>query len=423
MKIKISRNQINLVLRVAPLLLAISFLRPTVLGSTYTTIGLVISISTFIFFFLQDQHPSLSRSNILIMVFGALLFIFLFFQGLLTNSFQPDFVIKSTIANILIIVIFGYFLSYRLVNKAFFKALIILWAFLGFSTVITIFFSQIISLNSLYLFQIPIKDVNTAGAVYGTADLTGNIYLPFSLYYKHFSSGFVTLHRFMIMFREPGIAQAFLIWGIVYALHHQYPRWTIIGLTCGVVTTFSTSGISLLIATSLLWFFSQTRIDLYIKTLAIILSFVFSPIVLIFTPYVGLIDKIQTHGVSIEIRLMQISEGLITAFNHPLGVGYYSQPGTGINLLSTIGQIGLVGFILSLIVYIVPLISSKTDRAAYLIAIFPIFTTLLIAQPIFDAPLVYIMLFAIFPNRPHTKLVDKKNISQPLRKQDAASPD
>lgn len=411
--IRNGRIRIEVVLKVILLLLASLFLRPTVLGSTYTSVGLTLSIVTLFYTFYRSRHLILPRQNILIILSGSLLFIFLFFQGMLSNSLQPDFVIRSTTANLLVIVIFGYCLSNRSVNETFFKGLVLFWAILGFSSLITIIAAQIVSLDSLYLFQIPIKGVNTAGATYGTADLTGNVYLPFSLYYKYFTSGIVTLYRFMIFFREPGIAQAFLIWGIIYALHYRYPRKIIIGLIIGVLTTFSTSGAFLLFATLLLWYFAQVKVHFYIKMLAIVLSFAFSPVVLIFTPYVGLVDKIQTHGISIETRLTQISDGLITAFNYPFGLGYYSQPGTGINLLSVIGQIGLIGFFLALAVYVIPLLSSKTNRSAYLIAIFPIFATMLVAQPIFDAPLVYIILFALFPTDFNTKLgiteIERKN--------------
>ena len=403
----------KLSLGITLLILASLFLRPTVLGSTYTSVGLILSITAFFFFFFQNRHISVSRNNVLTISFGTFLFIFLFFQGMLTNSLQQDFVVKSVVANILIIVTFGYCLSNRWVNNSFFKVLIILWSFLGVSSLVTIIVSQVTSLESLFLLQVPIKGVNIAGSTYGTPDITGNIYLPFSLYYKHFSSGIVTLHRFMIIFREPGIAQAFLIWGIVYAFHRNYPKWIVFGLVCGVLTTFSTSGASLLIITLILWYFSKTKFDPYVKFLAIIFSFVLSPIVLFYTPYVGLIDKIQTHGISIETRLMQITNGFTTASNYPFGLGYYSQPGTGINLLSVTGQIGLIGFILVLIVFIAPLLSPRINRTAYAIAIFPIFTTMLVAQPIFDAPFVYIILFAIFPKF-KKKLHDLHNQAIPL---------
>ena len=90
--------------------------------------------------------------------------------------------------------------------------------------------------------------------------------------------------------------------------------------------------------------------------------------------------------------------------DNPFGTGLYDVgindvELSGINLLAASSKIGIIGLVLVLMVYILPMLGYHAKKN-YLIGITPILITLLYAQPIFDSPLIYALLMANYTYTP-----------------------
>ena len=113
-------------------------------------------------------------------------------------------------------------------------------------------------------------------------------------------------------------------------------------------------------------------------------------------PFIGIHDKSNTHGISLDDRSDNISYA-IENLNF-FGDGMYSsnEQHSGINLISMSDEIGLFALILIIVLYFSPLLVKKQDNVYYFISFVPIALTSILAQPLLDAPLVYLFLFVTF---------------------------
>lgn len=371
-------------------------LRPTLFGGSTTAYGLMavtFALSIYLLAQLRARPFVLSRLNASVMVSSYLLWGYLGSQALFMGSTNVDYAIKATIAHLVAITVFALALSAPLANRAFFRSFVYLLALLGLSAMVTTALSLIVPLNLLYLFHLNIEDYRYAG----------DVFFPFSVKYSNFTSSGFVFSRFLGVFREPGIAQAFFAWSLVYAWAHRMPIWLSVGLIGGTVLTLSTGGIVTVLLISGLWLMMKRRARFTLRSIFLYLfAFVMLciiPIAFLYAPYIGLITKSETHLESITDRTTNAVDGIEDAIRNPLGSGFYSRTteGSAISLLAATGQIGVLGLLLALLVFFSPsfVLKRKTRRIA-LVAVTPLVLTSLFAQPILDAPLVYLLLFADF---------------------------
>lgn len=396
-------------LKIGFLLLSMLFLRPFLLGEEYTTLGLIIlSIASFLHFIelkLEKRDLSITLSNIKILTLYQILWLYLFLHSIIQNKYHPDFVTKAFLTHIFTFIIMCFILSDEKSNKNFFKSMILLFAGTGVSYILTYLLGLLLGIDKLLLFQFTVSTYN----------VPKEVYFPFTVIYGYITLDFIDLPRLTGFLREPGIFQSFLIWGIFSAkyfnLNNKYIKFA---LLLSLIFTFSTAGIALLLFT----LFTKFIIDK--KYTFGVISFLSTLIIGLYAPVIGIANKLKTHGASISDRTNSMVNGLNSFLENPFGVGLYNTDikHAGINLISSLHLIGIFGFILILLVYLSPLISS-IPRKDYIIVYLPIILTSMFSQPLIDAPVIYVLLLAKYRtinilNIPKNLINRKENI--PIKK-------
>lgn len=379
--------------KITSLLLGMFLVRPSALGEQFTSLGIImvlfaLGIHLLEYLKVRENHfITLKNFNVLIMT--ILLWVYLLVHALIVGSNHFDFVLKATMTHLIIILTCVVILSHEKSNKVFFKSLIKILLFFSFSYSITFVLSMVLGLgfDRLLLLSIPIEGYETSG----------NVYFPFTQLYGFMSIGSINLPRGLGFFRESGIFQAFLIWAYFnlkqYNLNSKKNKFLLI---IGIFGTFSTAGIAVFFAVYAIKLFLNKRKILSLGLVSIGLYGLF------YAPYIGIKSKSITHATSITDRSYATLNGLTKLADNPIGTGLYNTEffdvtNSGINLLAMSYTIGIIGFILVLAVYFSPLVGYPYKKN-YLIGAMPFFITLLISQPILDAPFIYVMLLANYHN-------------------------
>jgi hypothetical protein len=297
----------------------------------------------------------------------------------------------------------GAAFSNRAVHDAFFSSFRWYLALNGLSFAITVLIAIFLTLSPIYLTTIGL----------GRYDLEsyGDVYFPFTISYGYRDYFGVTVPRLGAGFRESGIAQAFFACSIISIprLRSLKEFLLLVLLLIGGLATQSTTGVALV---AIAFCVRIARLEAVGKVSRVGLVIAMSVIgfaaieTAINDETVGFAAKEDTE--SYFDRRDQTQQGLEFFFKHPMGQGAYSPDSpTGINLIASLGAIGIFGAILICLNGVFAIICSF-DRVAKAFFILPIFLTALTSQPLLDAPLVYVLYgFLAFPsvNRP-SKAID-----------------
>jgi hypothetical protein len=383
-------------IKVALLIAAAFLIRPTALGEEYTILGLglgAVALSIHGLDSLLHGKSRINKKSSIVMVMVFVLWIYLVLQSLALQSQGSEYVIRSAAANMITILVYGLVLGDIRTNRVFFRGLVVVLSLLSASILITYLLMLVVPLTLLQIGTISVETYTE-----GQFINYGDIYLPLSMSYGFYPFGGVEVPRFTGFLREPGILQAFLLWAAVYVLNERLPRVLLLPLLLGVVASLSTAGITLLPATLFLWIVSKAHISKISKAAMVSAGGTIALLALVYAPGVGILDKNETHGDSFEGRVDATVTGLQLMLEHLMGIGLYSGTlieNAGINLLAATGQIGVLGFALAAMIFVAPIVSSS-NPGSYMVAIFPVFVTSLVSQPLVDAPLVYVLLLATF---------------------------
>jgi hypothetical protein len=360
-------------------------LRPAVFGQRWTEAGLILLLVAFALHLLEIRgRPQLTRQVTIVVLFGAALWLFLLGQAVLNQVEHLGWAIKAVIAHLVVIPIAGLMLSHGPTNRRFFRGFILVMLVPVVSYWITCALSLLVPIDRLFLFRID----------QGYSGNAGDTYLPLTPVYGFVSS--FRIPRLLGWFRESGIFQAFLLWAYVSLPSFDLDRrWIRLLLLLGVVACLSTAGAVLLLLTVALVYLISARHRRSRRLAVTALLVVATTVVALYAPVVGLRAKSAAMPRSITDRVESTRYGLDMLAHHPLGVGIYdaSPPMAGINLIASIFFIGVIGFVLVLLTWFAPALAAPDPRR-YLIAAMPLFLTSLLAQPLLDAPLMYIMLMA-----------------------------
>jgi len=383
------------------LIIATFMMRPTALGQKLSSISLCISILTLIIYILLGNNSHrffIKNNNKNATLFCSIIFWFYCgIQSLIMNSSNIEFSLKAIIINLAILIVFYIILSCDIINYYFFKTLIIILALFSISYYITFIFSFIVGLDKIHIFNINIEGYPTSGLVY----------FPFTIEYNKTLVNGVTVIRALTFFREAGIAQMFYLWGIfISGIYFNKKKIIKLILFLGMISCFSTTGFIIFIIVYLINIF--LNINKYklksVIAMAVIVIFTF---IFMNTNGISIKDKALE---SITDRTYAITQGINLLVENPLfGIGYYNgDTGTnmGINFISSLYMIGLVGGILYLSIFIVTFIKT-TNKKVFILSILPILITLLFTQPLIDSPLIYIMLLANYDINIKSKIKEK----------------
>ena len=366
--------------------ISVLLMRPSLLGEEFSSVVipvLLLALFVKVIFRNKESKVSFERSHIIILVTFLLIWIYLLANSVLNNAYHFDYTIKAFILHVSIIIIFSFLLSEEEINKLFFKVIVYVLSFFGIS-----------SLISILLIEFSSADIIIAEV------LDYEVLLPFSVKYGVYTVPNIhVFHRFMAFFREPGIAQAFYAWAVVYCIYFRFHKLILFGLISGLILTLSTFGILSIFIIFWLMYFLKRNQPIVSKIYRVFISLVLISglySALYYMPYIGIEAKSATHGVSIDDRYENIFFA-VENLNF-FGNGMYSsnEKHSGINLISMLDEIGLFAFICIVLLYFSPLLFKKQDNLFYFISFVPIALTSIFAQPLLDAPLVYLFLFATF---------------------------
>lgn len=398
-------------LKIIMLLISAYLIRPTAFGQQYTTIGIAVSVVALVLHLVDVKRRGdkiiIPPQNAAVMFLVTMLFTLLSLHTQIVGSFtNPDFVLKALIAHIVVIISFGIVLSENKSKYRFFRSFAQTLLFFISSYYITLLLSIFIPFESLKIYSLPVA---------GYEGSTGDTYFPFTVLYTFFGTGQgeqLLLPRLLGLFRESGILQMFIICVLFNLKAINLDRWWVKTLLfLGIIASFSTAGVAIFFGTLLLKFV----LDKKFVTALIIL--VITYLAVMYTPYIGIEAKSDTHGASLSDRSFAIERTIAQLEEAPFGTGLYNSTvkNSGINLLAVSATIGIQGFLLVIITYFVPMIYTD-NRKQYILATAPIILTSLTSQPILDAPLVYIMFMApttlIYPVTRMVKVKKQKRINQ-----------
>jgi len=356
---------------------------------------------------LKRTDRATAARNLAIASIVCVLWVYLSIHSFAMDARRPESVVKALISIPFLVFAFAFLLSRQDLNRVFFRGLVWLFVLFTISYFITLALLLFVPLDSLFIFQ--------TDKLYG--DKWGGIYFPFTTAYGVFSFYGVKFFRSLGPFREAGIFQAFLVWAFFASPYIDMDRrWIKAVLVAGIFSTLSTAGMAIFFATLALKtvFISNDARSLkriLVSAVFTLITFAVGLLAFLYLPVLGLLEKMDKAQASIDDRVGNTVLGLYGFFDNPLGIGMYnaSQENMGINLLSALYMIGLPGLLLLVFLAVVSVITIRknSEKAVFMISMFPFAITGIFSQPFLESPLVFIMLFQVLAIRAvqDTKLI------------------
>lgn len=275
---------------------------------------------------------------------------------------EKEHFIISTLIKVLVLITAGYLVS------------LVLGTVVGWSTI------KIAELDYDYFYKAP-------------------VYIPFTVAYGSGHIGGFEFWRMLGIGRESGIMQCLYTWAYFSAdKYFADTRKIKLMLMIGVVACLSTTGIVL--------FFSILIINQLTKSLKRVFSLQTVGIILVVVVAAVFLMSDSTFGLTFRLEKSFTDRSIAMAYglenlkqNLLFGIGFMKDSGSTVqsevNLIASLGNIGLVGGILFLLVYITGLVISE-DKRQYISANGSFFLTAIIAQPLYFSPLMYLFLFTSY---------------------------
>lgn len=381
-----------------PLVLNTFLMRPAALGQQYVSVAMILAV-VLVGGYLAARlntgrviRPTTRRDIVFVVLVVTVYWVYEFPLGITQGSDDINLA-KDFLSSFIIAFSYAAFLIEERANETFFRIFTTVVGLLGWSSIVTFSLSQIVDLDHLFLFPVNVKgyDAAVTAATGGDQEMTGAVYFPFSMLYSVYTSGTLELNRYSNFFREAGIYQAVSIFCFAYERFTRRSKFISIGLIAGAVASLSTLGLVLLPVTAGLVYVSRRRVSI-VRLVLLGFFTVVAAVALIFTPAVGLADKLDTHGTSVTDRSDAINRGIEAIVTNPLGTGLFSerQAGDSICLVAAIAAIGVVGFALQAVLLcgIRPGASAINPKVVVCI---PLLVTALFSQPIAGSGMTYVL--------------------------------
>ncbi len=391
--------------QVMVLLAASLMLRPTIFGQNFSIYAVPLFIIAFLLEGLKGGDPKIkiwyNRKLVAVYAIVVVLWVFLLLQATANWGYHYNFVIKAFFINIFPITICFVLLSNSRISYLYFRWFLILLAIPAASYIITVIAVQFITPESLRYFQISIEGYSHTNS--------GSILLPITPVYSFITVNGYSLLRFQDLFRESGIAQAFLAWGFIVARNLFVRRWAVrtirLLMLIGIIGTLSTIGLALIPIIIMLSIILDSKImrdERRRFTLTKTLKISIIGIITILAIGVGLLGVQNIPGIGLEhkidsvsgeTRLVSTQIGLKKFLKNPIGVGLYNahRKNASINLIAVLSEIGIFGVFLYLLVFFIAIYYDE-NPSLIMAALIPILATSITSQPLVDAPLLYITL-------------------------------
>lgn len=364
--------------------LCIISLRPSIIGENYGPfVLLLITCMIFLQILIRNNAMiNINTNSILLSIFFAIFFIYVGFQSIFTaTNFRP--VLSSIVSNVILFTIFLILTTDKKFILVFNKTLIITLVILVFSSIITYF---------MFYFESELSILKVQTHQGGFKEGYAALYFPFSIMGANaFNFNFLSFERSFGIFREPGIYQMFLIYAYflisLHIIEFRFNKFFIIMLIIGLISTFSMAGILTFI---ILVFIRHIMTKFTFKK--VFLSVILIIVIIYSYDFLYRLVENRINSESAYNRfgtLQQIFK--MRAISFLFGRGYFQDLSniSTVNLLGSFASIGLIGFILYSLIWIAALFNFRMYK---LILLAPFFMTLLLAQPIYTDPIIFLML-------------------------------
>jgi hypothetical protein len=388
---------------VGMLLFSLCLTRPSLFGQDYNYLGGLGIVCTTLAFLLtrSGARVVVGRSSPELNIAVALLVFWSYAFGLTIffGSANLPFLFKASAAGFSVPVCFLLLSANSNVIDKTFSLFARLNSVLGYSIAITYCLLPIVGYASLRLLTYSIggyDDGDTGG--------NGDVLFPFSVVYGNLIE--YGIYRFCGIYRESGIAQAFFVWSFIYLLYSRAKPLWIIGSLLGALLCGATAVVFSFAAAAVIHFGSGSlKRPRELLTLVVLLTGL--TLLLLFFPGLGLVDKAVTHETSLTDRqdamTMALSGGDFWRLLFGHGLFYETTKiveNIGINAISGIFHIGLIGFTLYVATFFVGVFGTRSYRDAcrYLTLMSPFLVTSLFFQPVIDSPLFMAVLFSYPPS-------------------------
>jgi hypothetical protein len=385
------------------LVLNVFLMRPAALGQSLSWIAMVVSVVLVGAYLILNRgkqrftHPQLRMEMLGLCILVAAYWVYIGPISALFGRSNLEYTIRELVTTVAIVIPYAIFLVDAKANRTFFRQLCTLISLLGISSLVTVALSFWLgSRDPLFLFTLNVKGY-TDNSLDSTAAV-GAVYFPLSMLYTDFVSGAVSLDRYCAFFREAGIYQAVACFFFVYEAFTRRSWFVILGLLSGIILAFSSLGIVLLATTiGLIYLFDSQRLHAGRAVVAVIFISLAYPLAM-YTPFIGLEDKLDTHSTSVSDRSEAIDRGIDAVSRNPVGYGLFSSTGEndGICLISSLGAIGIFGFLCQFLILSGWRPGSR-ERWRKVVACSPLLITALVSEPIAGEPMIYIVLMAYIP--------------------------
>ncbi|WP_291038615.1 hypothetical protein [Herbiconiux sp.] len=369
---------------------AIPLIRPFILGERLTIVGTAMVGGALLFAVLADMRATTPNDRALrtLALLAGLLWLWSMLQLTVRpqHDAQQTFTIGVLTFGVLLATV--YVLRNALRRVVIVHGLIVICFVLSLSFILTFLIWNIFGFGTGFVANI---DAGYEGK-------TVPLYLPVTFTYSSFTFGGISVPRFLGIGRESGVMAALLGWAYFMLPRTRWNSWPFkLVLFVGLVGTQSTAGFAAFIVVwvlqNLLWHEGLPSGKAILKQFAGVFGLMFAAYIAFFAPVVGLLAKTELNPVSVTDRQTALENGIAAILNNPLAANAtgYDAPMSSINLVAAIAVIGLPGFVLSVLAFVLPWAQSS-QRWLALGPTLVLFVTLLLSQPLSQSPGFWIML-------------------------------
>jgi len=363
--------------------------RPGLLAEDYAPLGAFFTFFIGMIYFFLFKIRFVNLRNFIILNILMLFFIFILIHSYILGNIDSRSLNTSLLAFLTLIGFYILTLKDK-INFYIFKFFIYTLLLFSFSSIITVLLLLIFNVDSLLLFDIPLTTYN---------DSTGQFLIPFSNIYgmRLYDYFGLSLPRFSFAFRESGISAIFLIWAYFslsyYGLNNLINK---VVLVISLLLTASTAGISIFIFLLILdSFFNKNKVS-FMSYFLILLVTNISIIIISYVMYLfnffGLLDKLEAG--SFFDRYNNSLGAIKILIENPFGIGLFNSPleMSQINLIAVSAEIGSIGILILIILYIYIISSSKCRFCTFKL-VFPFLISWIFFQPLLSATIMFMILF------------------------------
>jgi len=375
----------------------ILFLRPSILGSYFNKeIFVLLLLTTFIIIIFAKSHIiKLELNKITLYLLILVLFLYFIIQGLILSTSVGTVINASLFMGGIVGVLF--LMSTLTLQKRFVKVYVLLHFALALSAIISLLLLTIFSIDQLSYIKFEVIDYSKTSRY---------LTFPFSFFWSKFNLPGIHIPLFTAIYKEPGLAQAFMITAFWMSVAGKYKSVIKVVLFIGAIITFSTAGLLIIVISTFVYFVTRKRsiISYFYRYPLISLTSILLIIAIGVVGYQQLEKKQKEE--SGESRIASYSRSINLLNDNPLfGTGFYSirdsdgsrkDETSSLGLIGVAFQIGYVGIILYLIIWAYAFIIFNNGHFLYLYL--PFFITILLFQPNYNSPIIWMLLSLNFEN-------------------------